>query len=70
MKRLLALALIASFGVFLTTGCSKPEDKALETAAPPVANPKKESKPAGFVQPPPPPTMASPGEKKGKGKGK
>jgi len=70
MKKVVVLAILASATMLVMTGCSKPEDKALETAAPPVANPKKESKPAGFVQPTPPPTMGTPGEKKGKTKTK
>ncbi len=58
MKNLIILVSILAVALPLA-GCSGGEDK-LDTQAPPVENPQKESKPTGFKQPPTPPSAGGP----------
>jgi len=58
MKNLIILVSILAVAIPLA-GCSGGDDK-LDTQAPPVENPKKETKPAGFKQPLPPPSAGGP----------
>jgi hypothetical protein len=64
MKAIVIFAgLVVAFSL-VVSGCKKPEDAALEKAAPKVENPQKEGKPAGFKAPMPSDDASRPTESK------